>query len=120
MKINSISNNLIKNRPSFKGYSNPGFHAVRAQIISAEDAERFVNAMKAANRQDATSTNFMAAFVNKVKLAGEILGLKNLNQAAEIMTTAEHKALVKQVDKGVDAMLDATGYGIGKSLNIAA
>ena len=113
MKVTAINNNLIK-RQTFKGYnSTPGDYAVRSQIISAQDADRFVKSMKEANRQDATATNIMTAVVNKLVLAGEILGFGNLKQAGEVMKTPEHKSIVKTVDKGVEDMLEATGYGYG-------
>ena len=87
MKVNSINNNQINTkRQTFKGYSNPGFYALRSQIVSAEDADKFVKAMKQATKQDATATNFMSAFVNKVIIAGEILGFKNLQQAGKVMS----------------------------------
>ena len=113
MKITAVNNNFIK-RQTFKGYdSAPGDYAVRAQMISAQDADRFVKSMKEADRTDATTTNFMKAFVNKLVLAGEILGFGNLKQAGEIMKTPEHKKIVKTIDKGVEDMLEATGYGYG-------
>ncbi len=118
MKVNSINNNQINTkRQTFKGYSNPGFYALRSQIVSAEDADKFVKAMKQATKQDATATNFMSAFVNKVIIAGEILGFKNLQQAGKVMSTPQHKALVKEIDKGVDALLEATGYASAQSLD---
>ena len=122
MKINSINNNQINNkRISFKGYtSEPGMYAFRSQFASAQDAEKFLKAVRAANRQDAASTNFITAFVNKITLAGEMLGFGNLKKAGEIMKTPEHRELVKKVDRSVDAMLHATGYEPSKALNLVA
>ena len=121
MRVQYINNNLTAGRQTFRGVtSTPGNYALRSQILSAEDADRFVSAMKAAGRQDATSSNFMSAFANKLVLAGEILGFGTLKHAGEVMKTPEHKELVKVVDKGVSDMLRATGYDSGKPLNIAA
>ncbi len=121
MKVNSINNNRINNRPSFKGYSSdPGIYAFRAQVNSAREAELFLNSIIKANRQDASSTNFITAFVNKLTYAGEILGLKSMKQAGEIMKTPQHKVLVRQVDQSVDAMLNATGFKPEKALNVVA
>lgn len=121
MKINSINYNQINKRPSFKGYtSEPGVYAFRSQFVSAKEAEKFLNSVRAANRQDAASTNFITAFINKLTLAGEMLGLRNLKQAGEIMKTPEHRALVLKVDRGVDAMLTATGYNSSKALDLVA
>ena len=118
MKINSINNNRINNRPTFKGYSSdPGLHAFRAQLNSAREAEKFIYSVRKANKLDASSTNFITAFANKLTYAGEILGLKNMKQAGDIMRTPEHKILVNKVDRGVDAMLNATGY---KALDLVA
>ena len=120
MKINSINNNRINNRPTFKGYtSDPGLYAFRAQLNAAKEAEIFINSVQKANRLDASSTNFITAFVNKLTYAGEILGFRGLKQAGEIMKTSEHKALVNQVDKSVDAMLKATGFS-EKALDLVA
>ena len=121
MKINSINNNRINNRPTFKGYSSdPGFYAFRAQLNSAREAEKFLSSVRKANRLDASSTNFITAFVNKLTYAGEILGLRNLKQAGEIMKTQEHKILVNKVDKSIEDMLNATGFGPEKALDIVA
>jgi len=120
MKINAITNNRINNKRTFRGYSDPGVYAFSSQFGSAIEAEKFVNAVRAAKRQDAVSTNFITAFINKLSLAGELLGLRNLKEAAEIMKTPEHKALVARVDRGVDSMLDAAGYGEAKAIDLVA
>ena len=118
MKVNAIANNRINNKRTFKGYSDPGVYALSSQFGSAKDAERFLKSVRAAKRQDAVSTNFITAFINKLTLAGEILGFRNLSEAAEVMQTPEHKAIVAKIDKGVDAMLEATGYGSSKAINL--
>ena len=124
MKVNSINYNQINNnkkRVSFKGYtSEPGMYAFRSQFTSAQQAEKFVNAVRAANRQDAASSNFITAFANKIALAGEMLGFNNLKKAGEIMKTPQHRELVRNVDRSEDAMLHATGYQPSKALNLVA
>ncbi len=121
MKINSINNNRINNRPTFKGYSSdPGFYAFRAQLNAARETEKFLNSVRKANSLDASSTNFIVAFANKLTYAGEILGLRNMKQAGDIMKTPEHQMLVKKVDRSVDAMLNATGFREEKALDLVA
>lgn len=121
MKINSINNNRINNRPTFKGYSSdPGFYAFRAQLNAARETEKFLNSVKKANSLDASSTNFIVAFANKLSYAGEILGLKNMKQAGEIMKTPEHRVLVNKIDQSVETMLNATGYQTEKALEVVA
>lgn len=120
MKVNAITNNKINNKKTFRGYSDPGVYAFRTQFGSAREAEMFVRTVKAAKRQDAVSSNFITAFIGKLTLAGELLGLRNLTEAAEIMKTPEHKELVKRLDRGVDAMLEATGYANPKAINLVA
>ena len=121
MKINSINNNRINNRPTFKGYSSdPGLYAFRAQLNAARETERFLNSVRRANSLDASSTNFIVAFANKLSYAGEILGLKNMKDAGEIMKTPEHQMLVRKVDKSVEAMLNATGFKSDKALDLVA
>ena len=95
-------------------------HAFRAQLNSAREAEKFIYSVRKANKLDASSTNFITAFVNKLTYAGEILGLKSMKQAGEIMKTPQHKVLVRQVDQSVDAMLNATGFKPEKALNVVA
>lgn len=120
MKVNSITNNKINIKKTFRGYSDPGRYAFSSQFGSAVEAERFLASVRAAKRQDAVSTNFITAFVNKLALTGEILGLRNFKESAEIMRTPEHKALVAYVDRSVESMLDVAGSKNSKGINLLA
>ena len=110
MKINAINQNLIS-RQTFKGYgSAPDAEAAKIPSANAQSADVFVKSMKdTKNARTKTNTGFMSDFIGKIKR----LGLYNLREAGILMETPEHQRLVKEVDKKVEDMLEATGYGYG-------